>query len=200
LIVALGDWVLEAASRQARSWNDAGWHGLRIAVNVSGRQIEHTDLLATLQRVLQRTGCPAACLEIEITESTVMRDPRRAIELVLGAQGRGIRVAMDDFGTGYSSLAQLKNFRVDRLKIDSSFVRGLPGDEDDVAIVQSIILLARQLRLEVVAEGVETPAQRDFLRALGCQAMQGYLFSRPVAAAAFEALLQAGGAPAAPPA
>jgi diguanylate cyclase (GGDEF)-like protein/PAS domain S-box-containing protein len=192
LIVGLGEWVLRNACEQARHWQERGWHDFRVAVNVSGRQIENGALVATIRGILEETKCPAELLEAEITESTVMRNPERAIVTVQEIHDLGIQVAMDDFGTGYSSLAQLKRFSLDRIKIDSSFVRGLPHDSNDTAIVQTIIVLARQLRLAVVAEGVETEAQRDYLHAYGCDAMQGFLFSKAVLAEEFEKFLGQG--------
>jgi diguanylate cyclase (GGDEF)-like protein len=188
LIIPIGEWVLRTACTQARTWQLAGISGFRISVNLSGRQLEQTEFAATLHRILDETKCDPHLLELEITESTVMNQPEQAIVKLQALHEMGIQLAMDDFGTGYSSLAYLKRFPLDRLKIDKSFVDGIPEDNDDMVIVQTTIVLARQLRLKVTAEGVETEAQQLFLKANRCDEMQGYLLSKPLLAEELEKL------------
>lgn len=182
LIIPIGEWVLTTACLQARLWQEAGMADFRISVNLSRRQLEQPGLPATLRQILHETGCPPQLLELEITESSTMNNPEQAIIRLNALHEMGIGLALDDFGTGYSSLAYLKRFPLDRMKIDRSFVEGIADDSDDMAIVQTTIVLARQLGLKVVAEGVETSAQQAFLRALGCDEIQGYLFARPMSA------------------
>jgi len=184
LIIPIGEWVLTTACLQARLWQEAGMTDFRISVNLSRRQLEQAGLPATLRQILHETGCPPQLLELEITESSTMSNPEQAIIRLNALHEMGIGLALDDFGTGYSSLAYLKRFPLDRMKIDRSFVEGIADDSDDMAIVQTTIVLARQLRLKVVAEGVETTAQHAFLKALGCDEIQGYLFAKPMAAEA----------------
>jgi diguanylate cyclase (GGDEF)-like protein len=186
LIVPIGAWVLHEACRQGKAWLDAGWNFGRIAVNISARQFASDDLLDTIRSALERSGMPAAKLEVEITESTIMQNPQEAIRLLGRIRDMGVALAVDDFGTGYSSLATLKQYPLDSLKIDRSFVTGTPHDADDVAITEAIIAIARKMRLTVVAEGVETTEQADFLREAGCDIAQGFLFGRPVPAAELE--------------
>jgi EAL domain-containing protein (putative c-di-GMP-specific phosphodiesterase class I) len=188
LIIPIGEWVLRTACTQVRTWQLAGISGFRISVNLSGRQLEQADIAESIYQILQETGCDPHLLELEITESTVMNQPEQAIVKLHALHKMGIQLAMDDFGTGYSSLAYLKRFPLDRLKIDKSFVDGIPEDNDDMVIVQTIIVLARQLRLKVTAEGVETEAQQLFLKANGCDEMQGYLLSKPLLAGELEKL------------
>ncbi len=187
MILPLGEWVLEQACLQAQAWADAG-HPLSVAVNLSLRQFSGADLLKTVTTVLQRTGLPPQRLELEITESVVMESAERALEILHGLRGIGAGLMIDDFGTGYSSLAYLKRFPVKALKIDRSFVKDLESDENDRAIVATIVSMAHQLGMEVVAEGVETTVQYDFLQGLGCEYCQGYHTGRPVSSAEFERL------------
>jgi EAL domain-containing protein (putative c-di-GMP-specific phosphodiesterase class I) len=154
--------------------------GIRVAVNLSPRQFAQGNLLENVAKTLRETGCNPTWLELEITEGMVMRDPENAVAVIQRLKDMGIHVAIDDFGTGYSSLAYLKRFPLDSLKIDRSFVMDIPGDAGDVAITTAIIGMAHSLGLKVVAEGVETREQFDFLRAQGCDEMQGYYFSKPV--------------------
>lgn len=190
-IVEVGEWALEDACRQGRDWLDRGLPALCIAVNLSVRQFQQADLAARVRRILDETGFPPGNLELEITESMVAVHVERAIRLLEELRATGLRLSIDDFGTGYSSLHALKRFPVNCLKIDRSFVTDLPADTDDAAIARTIIQLGHGMGLSVVAEGVETEAQRNFLRDAGCDAMQGFLFARPMPAHALEDMLRA---------
>ncbi|MCK2127467.1 EAL domain-containing protein [Thauera aromatica] len=183
LIVDIGDWVLRTACAQARCWQDDGLPPVRVAVNVSAHQIATGALPERIREVLARTGLPAAQLEIELTESTMMADTEFASAQVETISRMGVSVALDDFGTGYSSLAYLSRFALNKVKIDRSFVHKLASDPKSTTIIAATVGLARGLGLQVVAEGVETEAQQRTLIAAGCDALQGYLFSPPVAAA-----------------
>ncbi|WP_229413294.1 putative bifunctional diguanylate cyclase/phosphodiesterase [Massilia violaceinigra] len=194
LIIPLGAWVLREACRQNRAWQLAGMAHLRMAVNLSACQFRQKDLPEFVAGVLAETGMEASCLELEVTESVVMHNPAEAAQILDRLHAQGIHISVDDFGTGYSSLSYLKQFRLDTLKIDRSFVRDISSDADDAAIVRSVIALAHSLRLQVIAEGVETDEQLDYLRELGCDQYQGYLRSKPLPAAQFEAMLRAGAA------
>jgi EAL domain-containing protein (putative c-di-GMP-specific phosphodiesterase class I) len=153
---------------------------LRLAVNLSPRQFQADSLPHALERLTAKLAGGAERIELEITESMLMQQGQRTLDTLEALRGLGIRLAIDDFGTGYSSLSYLRRFPVDTLKIDGSFVRDIPEDADDSAITTAITVLAKSLKLDVIAEGVENEAQRDFLLGLGCNLMQGYLFSRPV--------------------
>ncbi len=179
LIVPIGDWVLREACRQCKSWLDAGLGPLRVAVNLSPRQFRQKKLAQRIGEILRETGLPAACLEIEITEGIVMKHAERAITTLTELNRVGVQIAIDDFGTGYSSLAYLQRFPVHVLKIDQSFVQAIRGGSDKPAIVNTVIHLAKLLGLKALAEGVETAEQREYLRAHGCDAFQGYLFCKP---------------------
>ncbi|MDB5901410.1 MAG: putative signaling protein, partial [Betaproteobacteria bacterium] len=185
LIIPIGEWVLRTACAQVRRWADEGHTDMRVAVNLSPRQFRQTDLVATITAILEETGAHASQLELEITETVAMHDPEVSRALLQELSDLGIAIAIDDFGTGYSSLAYLKRFPIDHLKIDQSFVQAIPGDADSSNIVRSIIALGKSLGLTVIAEGVETEAQRVFLKAEGCDEMQGYLHSRPAPAGAW---------------
>ncbi|MCW8195094.1 EAL domain-containing protein [Proteobacteria bacterium 005FR1] len=182
LIVPIGAWVLSTACTMARQWRQDGFRDLRVSVNLSMKQFEQSDVVHTIVQIMEETGCDPQQLELEITESSIMARPDRAVDTLRCLHELGISLALDDFGTGYSSLSHLKRLPLDRLKIDRSFVWGLPHDKDDTAIVKATIALAQQLNLAVVAEGVETHDQRQFLRAVGCDAMQGFLMSKPIPA------------------
>jgi diguanylate cyclase (GGDEF)-like protein/PAS domain S-box-containing protein len=184
LIVPLGEFVSRAACRQARRWRDQGHRDFTIAINLSPRQFRQPDLAGSIRRMLADTGLPGEALELEITESAITESPDEAIVTLRGLKALGLRIAIDDFGTGYSSLAALKRFPIDTLKIDRSFIAGLGDDADDREIVTAIIAMGRNMGMAVMAEGVETRAQRDFLRNHGCDFAQGYLFARPLPAAA----------------
>jgi len=190
LIVPIGQWVLRTACAQTKAWQAGGLSPLRIAVNLSARQFSQDSLLEDVARVLAETGLEAPLLELEITESMVMRNPAHAVALLDSLKAMGVHLSIDDFGTGYSSLSYLKRFPIDNLKIDRSFIQDLPADGEDAAITRAIIAMAHSLRLTVVAEGVETEKQRTFLHQHGCNEMQGFLFSKPLSAEDFVTLLQ----------
>ncbi|WP_232511726.1 bifunctional diguanylate cyclase/phosphodiesterase [Herbaspirillum sp. meg3] len=193
LIVPLGAWVLREACRQGKVWLDRGYQFGRIAVNLSPRQFSSDDLLSTIDNALGQSGLPSAMLELEITEGAIMQNPQEAVVLLKRMRQLGVTISVDDFGTGYSSLASLKQYPLDTLKIDRSFVKGIPADADDVAITEAIIAVAHKLHLQVVAEGVESQEQHDFLRAAGCDIVQGYLHSKPLSAGEIEAQWYLGG-------
>ena len=195
-IIAIGDWVLRTACRQARTWLDAG-HRLPVSVNLSARQFRQRDLAERVEAILAECRLPPDLIELELTESMVMHDPECAVKALRRLREMGVRVSIDDFGTGYSSLSYLKRFEIDKLKIDRSFVSDIPHDANDMAIAGAVIALGKSLKLRVVAEGVETRGQFEFLRSQGCDDIQGYYFSRPVAAAAIDELLarETAGAP-----
>ncbi|MCW0000318.1 EAL domain-containing protein [Pararhizobium sp. YC-54] len=189
LIVPIGDWVLNEACRQNKAWQDAGLPPIVVSVNVSARQFKERNWVSRVAEALQESGLEACYLELELTESLIMQDVASAVATMHELQALGVHLAIDDFGTGYSSLSALKRFPVRRLKIDRSFVQDIPGDADDRAITGAIISLAQKLQMQVIAEGVETQEQVDFLAASGCDDIQGYFFSRPVGPAAFVSLL-----------
>lgn len=190
LIVPIGDWVLRAACRQCKAWHDAGLPLLIVSVNVSARQFRERNWAAHVAAVLAEIGLDPRYLELELTESLIMQDVPGALATMHELEAIGVHLAIDDFGTGYSSLSALKRFPVRRLKIDRSFVEDIPANVDDKAITAAIISLAQNLGLRVIAEGVETQAQVEFLRHSGCDEIQGYFFSRPLASADFAALLR----------
>jgi diguanylate cyclase (GGDEF)-like protein/PAS domain S-box-containing protein len=189
MIVSIGDWVLMEACRHGQSLRRAGHLNLSVAVNLSVRQLYDEGLAGRVGDALRESGFPAENLELEITESMVMHDAEQAIKVLKSLRDTGVRIAIDDFGTGYSSLAYLKRFPIDSLKIDRSFIRDLPNDRDDASITRSIIAMAHNMKLEVVAEGVETVPQLEFLDEHGCDEIQGFLYSEPLGAVAFERFL-----------
>jgi len=189
LIVPIGAWALRRACLQAAAWQRAGHGPLRVAVNLSSRQFREPGLAELVRATLDETGLPPFCLELELTESLVMDDVELAIATMHELKAMGVQLAIDDFGTGYSSLAYLQRFPIDVLKIDRSFVRDIETDAGSAAMVSAIVSLSHDLGMRVIAEGVETAPQRDFLRERGCDEIQGYLFSRPLPAAGFERLL-----------
>ncbi|WP_170304190.1 EAL domain-containing protein [Duganella radicis] len=192
LIVPIGEWVLRTACSQLVAWRQAGLPDVRIAVNLSARQFRQPGLDDMVSRVLADTGCHAGCLELEITETVLMERPDSAAQALQRLSDMGVRLAIDDFGTGYSSLSYLKRFPIHALKIDRSFVRDIPYDADDAAIAGAVVAVAHSMGLSVVAEGVETLAQCEFLRGLHCDHAQGYYFSQPLNAAALASLLRDG--------
>jgi len=190
LIVPIGEWVLETACRQNKAWQMAGYPPMQIAVNLSARQFQSSGLVERIQQILADTGLDPQHLELEITESITMQDVDFTIATLQELSRMGVHISIDDFGTGYSSLNYLKHFPVNTLKIDQSFVRELTPDSYNAAIVTTVIHLAQELKLKTVAEGVETEAQREFLEAHLCDELQGFLFSRPVPAPAFEEFMK----------
>ena len=185
LIVPIGSWVLREACRQNRAWQKEGLRAIPVAVNISALQFQQRDLSDEVARALQHSGLAAAYLDLELTESAVMRDAEKSIATMHALKGIGLKLSLDDFGTGYSSLNQLKRLPLDKLKIDQSFVRGLPGDRYDLAISSAIIGMGDALNLRLIAEGVETAAQLQVLRSIGCHEIQGFYVSRPIPAAEF---------------
>ena len=199
-IVEIGKRILETACRQA-----AAWHAGRpeaepiwVSVNLSLRQVAHSDLPLMVERALRASGLDPGLLSLEITESVLMDDPEAVMQTLARLRGLGVRLVLDDFGTGYSSLAYVKRFPIEVLKVDRSFVMDLAQEGHDTTIVEAVINMARGLRIEVVAEGVETEEQAALLNDLGCELAQGYLYSRPVPAAQAAKLLDASFAPAPP--
>jgi diguanylate cyclase (GGDEF)-like protein/PAS domain S-box-containing protein len=182
LIFPVGEWVLQTACAQLRRWRDAGFRDMKIAVNLSARQVVQHGFVDTVARVLYETGLPATALDLEITESLLMQPSEENLTPLNRLSEMGIQLSVDDFGTGYSSLSYLKRFPINTLKIDQSFVRGIDRDHDDMTIVAAIIAMAQSLRLKVIAEGVETAAQGSFLREHGCLLAQGYYYSKPMPA------------------
>ncbi|MFN3047333.1 putative bifunctional diguanylate cyclase/phosphodiesterase [Pseudomonas alloputida] len=193
LIIPIGEWVLTEACRQMRQWLDQGHHGWRMAVNLSATQFCHAGLVDSVARALQQNGLPANCLTLEITETTAMHDADASLTVLQRLSDMGVDLSIDDFGTGYSSLMYLKRLPANELKIDRGFVRDLEQDSDDAAIVSAIVALGQALGLRIVAEGVETDKQQDFLTRLGCDSLQGYLLGQPVPAEQFMSKLQAMG-------
>ncbi len=191
LIVPIGQWVLEHACRQARALQQRGFTDLHVAVNLSPRQFRQRDLARSIQQVLDDTGLAARHLELEVTESSVMENAEMAIGILHELKAMGVRLSIDDFGTGYSSLAYLQRFPLDALKVDQSFVRDITSDHGGSAIASAIIAMGHSLRLTIVAEGVETPAQLAFLRERECQKVQGFMFARPMPAEQLIAYLEA---------
>ncbi len=189
LIIQLGDWALRAACAQSMAWQDAGLAPMRLSVNFSARQFQQATFISSVAAILKDTNLDPRWLELELTESSIMKDPEQAIEKLHELKLMGIRVAIDDFGTGYSSLNYLKRFPIDTLKIDRSFVSDLCKDPHDTAIVRAIITLGHALDLTVVAEGVETQEQLQYLSSLDCDVVQGFLFSKSLTVSAFEELL-----------
>src|SRR5690606_30645056 len=179
-------WMLRAVCAQQAAWVAAGLPTSPVAVNVSAVQFEQGDLLEVIRDALQASSLAPALLHIELTESAVMRDPDAAAELLRAVRALGVELAIDDFGTGYSSLASLKRYPFSSVKIDRSFVSNITTDTDDAAIASTVIAMAHRLRMRVIAEGVEEQGQFNYLRAQGCDEMQGFLFSPPLAAEAYE--------------
>jgi EAL domain-containing protein (putative c-di-GMP-specific phosphodiesterase class I) len=189
LIDEVGDWVLETACRQHALWRDAGHKHMRVAVNLSVRQLRQGTLVKTIETLLNRYSMEASALELEITESMILKDTENAVAVLKELSAMGVHLSMDDFGTGYSSLSYLKRFPQNTIKIDRSFVNDIAIDPDDLEIVRTIINMGHSLRRRIVAEGVETEAQRQLLHHLRCDEMQGFLLSPPISAAEIDAML-----------
>ena len=192
LVVPIGRWVMRKACQQARAWQDAGLPFLQIAVNVSAIELQDKDFVQTIKNILSETGLPARFLEIEITESVLMKDAKFTAAVLQEVKAIGVQVAIDDFGTGYSSLSYLDRFPIDSLKIDQSFIRKISSNPEDSMIIGAIISIAKSLKYRVIAEGVETEEQKTFLRAQHCDWAQGFLFSRPLEATGLRELLETG--------
>jgi EAL domain-containing protein (putative c-di-GMP-specific phosphodiesterase class I) len=188
-IVPLGEWVMRTALEQASRWQKLLNRDFQIAVNLSGRQFLHHNLRKSVEETVRASGLRRNTLEFEITESVAMHNAEDSIGIMRQLKGEGLHLALDDFGTGYSSLSYLKRFPIDKLKIDKSFVRDIPADANDLAIVEAIIAMAHALGLSVQAEGVETQAQADFLTECDCEYAQGYLYGRAVPPEDFAVLL-----------
>jgi EAL domain-containing protein (putative c-di-GMP-specific phosphodiesterase class I) len=192
LIVPVGKWVIATVCEQIAAWRGSGIGPLQISVNVSGRQLAEGDLDSDVGGALADAGISGELLELELTESSLMANTERTIECLSSLRRRGVQISIDDFGTGYSSLAYLRRLPVDKLKIDIAFVRNITTSADDAAIALAIIEMAHTLKLEVIAEGVETFEQVTYLRQHGCDHIQGYYFSRPLALPHLEELLRSG--------
>ncbi len=192
LIVPIGEWVLRTACAQQRAWVDQGHAPLKMAVNLSARQFQQTNLVELVATILEETGCEATWLELELTESMTMKNPEAAITTQQRLSDMGILLSIDDFGTGYSSLSYLKRFPIHSLKIDQSFVRDVTTDPNSAAIAMAVIALGHSMQLTVLAEGVETVEQLEFLRSHGCDQIQGYYASRPLPVREIDVLLKTG--------
>jgi EAL domain-containing protein (putative c-di-GMP-specific phosphodiesterase class I) len=190
LIFPIGEWMMRAACRQAKDWQKNGFEPLRLGINVSAQQFQDREFMDVLSRILEESEFEPKWLNVEITESVVIHDVRETIQKLRQLHAVGITVAIDDFGVGYSSLSYLKDFPIDQLKMDRSFVQNLPHSGNDAKIARHIVDMAHSLGLSVIAEGVETSEQLQFLKEIGCDEVQGYLLSRPVPAEDFERLLQ----------
>ncbi len=188
MIIDIGEWVLRESCRQAARWRNDGLPPMTVSVNVSALQFRVGNVPALVARILEETGLPADWLELEITETAIMNSAADPAAALVDLHRQGVKLAIDDFGTGYSSLSYLRQIPVDRIKIDQSFIRDAPGNEDACVVARTIVQLAHSLRLEVVAEGVENHAQLEFVRQTGCRFAQGFYYSRPVGAAALREL------------
>jgi EAL domain-containing protein (putative c-di-GMP-specific phosphodiesterase class I) len=188
LILPLGEWVIRTACRQAKAWQDAGLPAVRVAVNLSGYRFHRSDPCANISQVLSETGLAPKYLHVEITESVVLQDIERTVEILSDLRKMGVQISIDDFGTGYSSLSYLKRLPADSVKIDRSFVSGLDTDANDAAIATAIIAMSHSIGLKVIAEGVETEEQLAFLRQRRCDEFQGFLRARPMPAIEVELL------------
>jgi EAL domain-containing protein (putative c-di-GMP-specific phosphodiesterase class I) len=185
LILAIGEWVQQTGCQHWAEWEKSRLNPGILSINVSGVEFRRGHIQETVRKTLEATRLPPALLELEITESAVMLHAESSIQVLNDLRTMGISLAIDDFGTGYSSLAYLKRLPLDKLKVDQSFVRGLPDDADDCAIARAVIALGHSLQLTIIAEGVETPEQCDFLTREGCDEMQGYLRGKPMPADEF---------------
>ncbi|MCL5103527.1 MAG: PAS domain S-box protein [Armatimonadetes bacterium] len=190
LIVPISKWIIKAACGQNKAWQDAGYPPITIAVNISAKHFHQEDLAATVGSALSETGLDPQYLELELTESALMQNPDLAVDVLGKLKEMGVRISVDDFGTGYSSLSYLKRFPIDAVKIDQSFVRDITTNHDDAAIAGAVVAMAHSLKLKVIAEGVETLEQLEFLRSLKCDEVQGYFIGRPVPAEEFGQLLE----------
>jgi EAL domain-containing protein (putative c-di-GMP-specific phosphodiesterase class I) len=191
MIIPVGKWVIQEACRQTKAWQDEGYAPIRVAANLSARQLQDDNIVNIVAESLEESGLDPRYLELEVTESTLMEDSVHVAEVLNSIKEIGVEfIDIDDFGTGYSSLSYLKNLPISTVKIDQSFVRDLPDDKEDASISKAIIAMAHSLDLRVIAEGVENQKQLDFLRDLDCDEIQGYLISKPLAAEDVVKLMQ----------
>ena len=190
IIIPIGEWILHEVCNQISSWLEDGLDNVQVAVNLSARQFQQRDLGFSVLKALKEAGLDSRWLKLELTESALMDNIDGTVNLLKKLDSLGFKISIDDFGTGYSSLAYLKRFPIHTLKIDASFVQGLPGNTEDRAIANAIVAMAHHLNLEVIAEGVETEPQLDFLRELGCERIQGYFYGRPMPASQVPEFLQ----------
>jgi EAL domain-containing protein (putative c-di-GMP-specific phosphodiesterase class I) len=195
LITPIGEWILRSACAQNKQWQDEGLPGQKVAVNISARQFYQYDIAKLVGSVLESTGLDPRWLAVEITESVLMQDVEQTVKILHRLKEMGVQVTIDDFGTGYSSLSYLKQFPIQALKIDRSFITGIPEDHEDRAITAAIIAMAHTLDIQVIAEGIEREEQRQFLASKGCDKIQGFLFSPPLSVDEFRSLLIAQQAP-----
>ena len=191
MIIPVGDWVLRTACEQTRGWHDAGYRNLKVSVNLSVRQFRQKDLVRRFKSVWEASGLDPAYLELEITEGLLVDNVDTVAGILNAFCAYGVQISIDDFGTGYSSLSYLKRFPIHTLKIDRSFVHDIIEHPDDAAITAAIVALARSLRLNIIAEGVETRSQLDYLKSLSCDEVQGFYFSKPLPAEEFEVFMAA---------
>jgi EAL domain-containing protein (putative c-di-GMP-specific phosphodiesterase class I) len=198
IIVSVGRWVLKTACAQTKRWHDRGYSDLFVAVNLSARQLHEPNFVEMVIDIIRESGLPPECLKLEVTESSVIQNPEVCISKMKMLRAQGITFSIDDFGTGYSSLSYLKRFPIDALKIDRSFISDAMSSKGDQEIIKTIIAMARNLKIDAVAEGVETQEQKDFLASYGCNSMQGFLFARPVPVEKFKDLLMRQQRPTAP--
>jgi EAL domain-containing protein (putative c-di-GMP-specific phosphodiesterase class I) len=192
LIVKLDRWVMKTAMKQITKWNLENLYEKFVSLNLSIKQLEEKDFIEFLQKTLKETKCSPSFIELEITESQIMKDAKKCIQILNSVKELGIAISIDDFGTGYSSLSYLKKFPISKIKIDQSFVKDIPNDEDDIALVKVIISIAKNLNLSTIAEGVETNEQKEFMLKHGCDKIQGYFYSKPICAEKMEELLEKG--------
>ena len=192
LIVEIDRYVMKTAMTQFTQWHNLGLDTGVLAMNLAVKQLQEKDFIQILKNLLVETGCKPHCIELEVTEGQIMTKPEDAIKILQQISDLGIELAVDDFGTGYSSLAYLKKLPIDKLKIDQAFIKDLPDDEEDIGITKAVIALAQSLNLEVLAEGVETKGQKDFLLEHGCENIQGYYYSKPIPADELEVILRDG--------
>jgi len=190
LIVALDRFVMKTAMTQISQWYKQGLNPGVLTMNLAMKQLKEKDFVSVFENLLVETECKAQWIELEVTESQIMANPEEAIKILQEISNFGIELAVDDFGTGYSSLAYLKRLPINKLKIDQAFVKGLPHDEEDVAIAKAVIALAKSLNLKIIAEGVETKEQKEFIVEHGCENIQGYLYSKPLPVSEMQTLLK----------
>jgi diguanylate cyclase len=189
LIIPIGDWVMFEAQNQIKKWNDSGYNNLKISINVSTKQFKQKNFVEKIYKIINDFQINPEFIEIEITESSMMENPEDAISKMKLLHNKGIQFSIDDFGTGYSSLSYIKKFPINKIKIDQSFIKDVLTDLDNKEITKAIIAMSHNLELKVLAEGVETKEQMNFLKDLNCDEMQGYYFSRPINSESFSKLL-----------